>query len=59
MANLRIYEHIRYENNDFMSQICEKNNSKVRFVESSFGQCIEIETTCRVFEININLRKCT
>jgi hypothetical protein len=38
-----IYEHIRYENNDFMSQICEKNNSKVRFVESSFGQCIEIE----------------
>jgi hypothetical protein len=30
MANIRIYEHIRYKNNDFMSQICEKNKSKVR-----------------------------
>jgi len=38
IANLRIYEHIRYENYDFMSQKWEKNKSKVRFVESSFGQ---------------------
>jgi hypothetical protein len=37
-CNLRIYEHIWYVNYDFMSQKWEKNKSKVRFVESSFGQ---------------------
>jgi hypothetical protein len=36
-CNLCIYEHICYENYDFMSQKWEKIN-QVRFVESSFGQ---------------------
>jgi hypothetical protein len=38
MANLRIYEHIKYESYDFMQQKCENNKSKVRSAESSFGQ---------------------
>ena len=41
IANLRIYEHIRYENYDFMSQKWGKNKSNVRFVESRFGQKVQ------------------
>ena len=37
-SHIHLYERIRYENYNFMSQKREKNKSKVCIVESRFGQ---------------------
>ena len=37
-CNIRIYEHIWYENYDFYVTEMRNNKSKVCFLESSFGQ---------------------